>query len=219
MLLGTGTNKTIGLLIADDHPMLRQGLSAALSAEPDIDVLGEAKDGLEAEEKAIRLKPDVIIMDVYMPNRDGLSSLISIKKALPNIKVLLFTVSDREEDLLKAIRFGADGYILKKSDITDVLQTVRKIARGETALPPYIAQKLMKDMMEKKSGFELSAREKEVLDLLGEGLTNAEIAERLTISYATVGSYVYRLLQKLHLKNREEAIVYAIKHQRRTEPY
>lgn len=218
MVSGTPNGKITGVLIADDHPMLRNGMRAALSAEPDIRVLGEARDGQEAEAEAVRLNPDVIIMDIYMPNRDGLKSLISIKRRLPEVKVLLLTVSDREDDLVNAIRFGADGYILKKSDVADVIEAVRKIARGEATMPPYVAQKLLKDMLEKKGSFGLSAREKEVLELLGEGLTNSEIAERLFISYTTVSSYVYRLLQKLHLKNREEAIAYSVK-RLNTEPY
>ncbi len=219
MPLGTTTDRIIEVLIVDDHPMIRNGLRAALSSEPNIKVLGEARDGLEAEDEAVRLNPDVIIMDIYMPNRDGISSLVSIKKKLPNVKILLLTVSDREEDLLTAIRFGADGYILKKSDVTDILEAVRKIACGESTLPPYIAQKLLKNLLEKQGGFGLSAREKEVLELLGEGLTNSEIAERLVLSYTTVATYVYRLLQKLHLKNRDQAIAYSVQHLRRTEPY
>ncbi|MBI4295468.1 MAG: response regulator transcription factor [Chloroflexi bacterium] len=207
------------VLVVDDHPTLRNGVCAALSAEPDIRVLGEAGDGLEAEEQALKLHPDVIIMDIYMPNRDGLQSLISIKKKLPDVKVLLLTVSDREDDLLNAMRFGADGYIMKKSSVQEIIEAVRKIARGETTLPPYIAQKLMKDMLEKKGVFGLSTREREVLDLLGEGLTNSEIAERIVVSGSTVSSYVYRLLRKLHLQNREEAIAYAARHLSHSERY
>ncbi|MBI2860697.1 MAG: response regulator transcription factor [Chloroflexi bacterium] len=218
MVSGT-RDKMIGVVIVDDHAVVRKGLSAALSGEPDIRVLGEAGDGLEAENAAARLRPDVIIMDIYMPGRDGLNSLVSIKKKLPDVKVLLLTVSDREEDLLSAIRFGADGYILKRGEIKDVVEAVRRAARGEATMPPYVTQKLMKDMLDKQGVFGLSDREREVLELLGEGLTNSEIAERLFLSYTTVSSYVYRLLQKLHLKNREEAIAFSVRRLKRTEPY
>ena len=216
---GTTNSKIIGVLVVDDHPMVRRGLCAALSGEPDIRVLGEAGDGFEAEDKAVQLNPDVIVMDVYMPRRDGLMSLLSIKKKLPDVKVLLLTVSDREEDLINALRWGADGYILKKSTVTDIIEAIRKIASGETTLPPNVAQKIMKDLLEKKGDFGLSTREKEVLGLLGEGLTNSEIAERLVLSYPTVATYVYRLIQKLHLQNRQQAIAYSIQHLRHTEPY
>ncbi len=219
MLSEITNNKAIGVLIADDHPMLRNGLRAALSTEPNIRVLGEARDGIEAEDEAVRLNPDVIIMDLYMPRQDGLKSLVNIKKKLPNVKVLLLTVSDREEDLVNAIRFGADGYILKKSDVTDILEAVRKIACGETTLPPYIAQKLLKDLLDKKGDFGLSTREKEVLELLGEGLTNSDIAERLLLSYTSVSNNVCRLIQKLHLKNREEAIIYSVQHLKHNDQY
>ncbi|MBI4268084.1 MAG: response regulator transcription factor [Chloroflexi bacterium] len=219
MVSGTPGDKIIGVLVADDHPMLRNGLRAALSAEPDISVLGEAANGLQAQDMAVRLNPDVIIMDIYMPQRDGLESLLSIKKKLPDVKVLMLTVSEREEDLLKAMRFGADGYILKKSDVADVIEAVRKITRGETTLSPYISRKLVKELLGGQGYFGLSAREKEVLELLGEGLTNSEIAGRLFLSYTTVSSYVYRLVQKLHLKNREEAIAYSVRHVKRAEPY
>ncbi|MBI4285998.1 MAG: response regulator transcription factor [Chloroflexi bacterium] len=209
----------IGVLIADDHPVVRKGLSDALGAEPDIRVLGEARDGVEAASKTAQLKPDLVIMDLYMPKVDGIQALVSIKVKQPDIKVLMLTVSDREDDLLKAIRFGADGYFLKGSDVTDVVAAVRQIARGETVLSPYISQKLMKEMLDKQGVFGLSAREKEVLELLGEGLANTDIAARLVLSEKTVSTYIYRLLQKLHLKNREEAIAYSVRNLHHSEPY
>ena len=154
-------DKIIGVLIADDHPLIRSALRNALSNETDIKVLGEARDGLEATVEAARLNPDVIIMDIYMPKCDGLKALVSIKAKLPDVRVLLLTVSDKEEDLLQALRFGADGYVLKTDEI-DVIEAVRKTARGETNLPPYIAQKLIVDLLEKKGNFSLSKRQQEV---------------------------------------------------------
>jgi DNA-binding NarL/FixJ family response regulator len=217
MVSEVGKDKLIGVLVVDDHPVVREGLCAVLNAEPDMRVLGEAGDGMRAEEEADRLKPDVILMDVYMPNRDGITAMVNIKNTQPAVKVLLLTVSDREDDLLNAIRFGADGYILKKTGVTDVIDAVRKVIQGQTTMSVHVVQKLFKDMLQKQD-FALSDREKEVLKLIGEGLTNAQIAERLVIAYTTATSYVYRLIQKLHLKNRQEAMAYAIRHMRQTEP-
>ncbi|MBI2958215.1 MAG: response regulator transcription factor [Chloroflexi bacterium] len=212
-------SKTIGVLVADDHPVVRQGLRAVLSAEPGIKVLGEASDGFQAADMAARLKPDVVIMDIYMPLCDGLKSMISIKSKLPEVKVLLLTVSDREDDLLQALRFGADGYTLKTGNVAGVVEAVRKIARGEATLPPQLAGELVKDILAKQGSFGLSAREKEILGLLGDGLTNSDIAQRLVLSQKTVSTYIYRLLQKLHLHNRGEAIAYSVRHVKHSEPF
>lgn len=208
----------ITVLVVDDHLVVRKGVCAVLADEPDMRVVGEAADGLEAEAQASQFHPDVILMDVYMPHRDGLESLISIKNKLPEVKILLLTISDKDDDLVKALRFGADGYILKKGDSANLIEAVHRIARGEAVLPTAVAQKLMKDMLAKQGIFGLSAREKEVLELLGDGLSNVEIAGRIGCSKATVSSYLHRLLQKLHLNNRTEAITYTIRHNRPSEP-
>lgn len=210
---------SIGVLVVDDHPVVREGLRAALNAQPDIAVLGDAGDGKTAEKEAVRLNPDVIIMDIYMPERDGLASLASIKKRLPHARFLVLTVSDREDDLVNAMRYGADGYILKRGDVSEVVEAVRKIGRGETTLPPHLARHLLQDLLEKQGTFGLSVREHDVVKLLGEGLTNGEIAERLCLSQKTISTYVHRLLQKLHLRNRGEAIAYSVRHLRHSEPY
>lgn len=202
------------VLVVDDHLVVRKGVCALLADEPDMRVVGDAADGLEAEAQALQLHPDVILMDVYMPHRDGLESLISIKNKLPEVKILLLTVSEKDADLVKALRFGADGYVLKKGDGANVTEAVRRVARGEAVLPTSVAQKLMKEILTKQGIFRLSTREKEVLELLGDGLSNVEIAGRIGCSNATVGSYVHRLLQKLHLNNRTEAINYAIQYNR-----
>ena len=219
MLPRTETTKQINVLIADDHPLVRGGLRTALSGAPDICVVGESSDGQGAEEQAVLLNPDILIMDIYMPNRDGLEAMVRIKKKLPGIKVIFLTVSEHENDLMQAIRFGADGYLLKKCDITEVVGAVRRVASGEAVLSPRIASRVMKELRETSEVPSLSAREQQVMDLLTEGLTNAEIAVRLTISAGTVNTYVYRLLQKLHLKNRAEAIAFTIQHRTRREPY
>ena len=134
MSLGYNTAKPIRVLIVDDHPVVRGGLNAALSSQQDMRVLGEAEDGIEAEEKALALKPDVIMMDINMPRRNGLDSMLSIKQKLQNVKILFLTVSEQEDDLLTAMRFDSDGYLLKKTNIKDVIDFVWVAAHDGHAL-------------------------------------------------------------------------------------
>ena len=202
-------DKAIRVLIADDHAVVRAGLVKILGAEPDITIVGEAEDGLEAIGKALELKPDVILMDIFMPRCSGLEATVAIRQKLNDTRLLILTVSDREEDLLQALRFGAQGYILKSASITELADAVRKVAAGEAMLSPHILTQLVAEFRQKADEPELSAREGEVLQLLGDGLTNTEIANRLFIGESTVRTYLRRLLDKLHLKNRGEAIAYA----------
>jgi DNA-binding NarL/FixJ family response regulator len=202
----------IKVLVADDHPVIRAGLAKILGAESDITIVGEARDGLEAIEKALELKPDVVLMDIFMPRCSGLEATIAIRQKLPDARLLILTISEREEDLLQALRFGAQGYLLKSATITEVTEAVRKTAAGEAMLSPAIAARLVAEFRQKSDEPALSAREIEVLQLLGEGLTNAEIAHRLFICESTVRTHLQRLLSKLHLKNRAEAIAYAARH-------
>ncbi|MDD4859849.1 MAG: response regulator transcription factor [Dehalococcoidales bacterium] len=212
MSFGTGTGKPIGVLVVDDHPVVRGGLCAALSSQADMKVLGEARDGIEAEEKALGLEPDVIMMDINMPRRNGLEAMLSIKQKLHDVKILFLTVSEHDEDLLKAMRFGSDGYLLKKSDIKDVMDGIRRIIAGEAILSPEMTSRLLLEF--KKSGEEpsLSPREKEVLALIGDGLTTSEIADRLIISRGSASTYIHRIIEKLHLKNKAEAMAYSLRH-------
>ena len=204
--------EVIRVLVVDDHAVVRAGLANILRAESDINIVGEARDGLEAINKALELKPDVILMDIFMPRCSGLEAMVTIKERLPDAKVLILTISEREEDLFQALRFGAQGYLLKGATITEVVDAVRWTAAGEAMLSTHIATRLVAEFREKADEPELSAREMEVLHLLGEGLTNTEIGSRLFISESTVRTYLHRLLEKLHLKNRAEAIAYAARH-------
>jgi DNA-binding NarL/FixJ family response regulator len=204
--------EVIRVLVADDHPVIRAGLAKILGAESDITIVGEARDGLEAINKALELKPDVILMDIFMPRCSGLEATVAIREKLPDAKVLILTISEREEDLFQALRFGAQGYLLKSTTITEVADAVRMIAAGEAMLSPSIVTRLVAELREKCDEPALSAREAEVLQLLGEGLTNTEIADRLFISESTARTYLRRLLDKLHLRNRAEAIAYAVRH-------
>ena len=210
---------TIRVLVADDHPLIRNGVKAALSNQPDIQVVGEARDGLEAEELALKVNPELIIMDIYMPNRNGLESMLSIKRKLPDVKVLFLTVSEQEEDLFQAIRFGADGYLVKRSEVGDIAHAVRRIVAGESILSSSVTARVLKELKEEKRKPALSDREQLVLQLVAQGLSNSEIAAQLFVTEGTVSTYVYRLLQKLHLKNRAKAIAYSVRQTARPDPF
>ncbi|HEX76251.1 MAG TPA: response regulator transcription factor, partial [Dehalococcoidia bacterium] len=199
---GVVTAKAIRVLIVDDHAVVRAGLAKILGAESDITIVGEARDGLEAIEKAQELKPDVILMDIFMPRCSGLQATVAIRQKLPDARVLILTISEQEDDLFQALRFGAQGYLLKSATITEVADGVRMIASGEAMLSPHIVSRLVAELREKANEPALSTREVEVLQLLGEGLSNTEIANRLFIGESTVRTYLHRILDKLQLKNR-----------------
>lgn len=200
----------IRVLVADDHAIVREGLISALRLEGDIDVVGQASNGREAIDKAVELEPDVIIMDISMPGCGGLEATSVLAHQLPQAKVLILTISDREEDLFQAVRFGARGYLLKSTSIDDILAAVRQVAEGQAILSPYIAGKLLEEFRREQS-VPLSPRETEVLTLVGKGLTNCQIAERLVVTPGTVKTYLQRILEKLHLGSRSEAMAYALK--------
>lgn len=212
MSLGSDATQPIGILIVDDHPVVRQGLNYAFSSQPDMKVLGEAEDGIEAEEKALSLRPDVIMMDINMPRRDGLESMLSIKQELPDVKILFLTVSEQEDDLLNAMRFDSDGYLLKKTNIKEVIGAIRRVVAGESILSQEMTSKLLHELRKTSEGPPLSPREKEVLSLVGEGLTTSEIAQRLFISQGSASTYIHRLIEKLRLKNKAEAMAYSLRH-------
>jgi DNA-binding NarL/FixJ family response regulator len=208
----------IRVLVADDHSVVRAGLVKILGAEPDIKVVGEAGDGLEAINKAPEVNPDVILMDIFMPRCTGLEATAAIKEKNPDARVLILTVSEQEEDLLQALRFGAQGYLLKSATTTEIVDAVRRTAAGEVMLSPSIAAKLVAEFRQKANEPELSPREMQVLQLVGEGLTNSEIAQRVFVSESTVRTYLHRILDKLHLKNRAAAIAYAARHHLEGKP-
>jgi DNA-binding NarL/FixJ family response regulator len=212
MSIGSATFNPISVLVVDDHPVVREGLNIAVSSQPDMKIIGEAEDGIEAEEKALSLRPDIIMMDINMPCRNGLESMLSIKKKLEGVKFLFLTVSEQEDDLLRAMRFGSDGYLLKKTNIKDVIDAIRRVVRGEAILSREMTSKLCLEL--KKAGEEptLSPREKEVLSLIGDGLTTVEIANKLFISKGSASTYVHRIIEKLHLRNKAEAMAYSLRH-------
>lgn len=202
----------IKVLIADDHAVVREGIAASLNNEPDINIVAKVSNGNEAISKTIELKPDVIIMDISMPVCSGLEATSAISQQSPQTKVLIFTISDKEEDLFQAVKYGARGYLLKSANLEEITKAIRQIHNGEAILSSYVAGKLLDEFRKNRTdGNPLSQREGEVLALVGEGLTNREIAEKLIVSPGTVKTYLQRILEKLHLNNRAEAMAYALK--------
>ncbi|MCL5676405.1 MAG: response regulator transcription factor [Firmicutes bacterium] len=204
-------------MLVDDHELFRRGVKSLLAAEPDIEVVGEAHDGGEALTKAQELMPDLILMDISMPEIDGLEATRRVKQAMPYVKILILTVSDLEQNLFEAIKAGAQGYLLKSVDPEHLLDAVRKAYNGEAAISGGLAAKILtefarRDAQPSHSGREsLGAREMDVLRELSRGASNKEIASVLCISENTVRNHVKNILAKLHLDNRVQAATFAIR--------
>ena len=207
--------KNIRILIVDDHAIVREGQRALIDTEPGMVVVGEAKDGFEAVEMADTLQPDVILMDLHMPRKDGLEAIEEIKAENPEARILVLTSFTEDEKVYAAIKAGAMGYLLKDSSPQEILTAIRKVSQGETSMHPSIANKLMREL-QRSSNLSpteepLTAREVEILTLVAQGLPNQEIAERLVISERTVRTHVTNILGKLHLANRTQAALYALR--------
>jgi DNA-binding NarL/FixJ family response regulator len=204
----------------DDHALFRRGLSGVLKQEEDIEVIGEAADGVEAVERALELVPDVVLMDVRMPKMSGIEATRHIKEAQPDVKVLMLTISDQEEDLFASVKAGASGYLLKEIPIDEVAEAIRSVWAGQSRLSPTVAAKLLTEFAEISRRDEerrrliaprLTDREMEVLRLVARGLPNREIARQLFIAENTVKNHIRSILEKLHLHSRMEAVVYAVR--------
>ncbi|GAA3830329.1 response regulator transcription factor [Sphaerisporangium flaviroseum] len=217
----SGRDEPIRVLIVDDHALIRRSLELALTAEPDIEVVGEASDGQEAVEIADRLLPDVVLMDVRMPRQGGIEATKVIKASVPSARIVMLTVSDEEEDLFEAIKAGATGYLLKDVQIDEVPDAVRGVHEGQSLINPAMAAKLITEFanMSRKEAERppqlpvprLTEREMEVLRLVAKGMNNREIAKQLFISENTVKNHVRNILEKLQLHSRMEAVVYAVR--------
>ena len=206
----------IRVLIADDHTIVRSGVRLLLEAEADIEVVGEALNGREALNLAESLQPDVVLMDITMPEMDGLEATREIKTRFPQINVLVLTMHRSDEYFFEMLKAGASGYILKGAKTSELINAVRVVQQGEVFLYPTMTQKLVNGYLElsewdKESGPSLSLREKEILSLLAEGYSNKEIADLLVISPSTVNSHRSNVMDKLGLNNRRELIQYARK--------
>jgi two-component system, NarL family, response regulator LiaR len=208
-------NHIIRVLIVDDHTIVRKGIKALLAETGDIQVVGEADNGLEAISLSNELNPDVILMDLLMPKMDGIEATRRITAQQPNTRLLVLTSFVGDDKIFPAVKAGALGYLLKDSEPAELIRSIYKVYRGEPLLHPSIARKLMKEIMDhptiELTPETLTAREVEVLHLLSKGLTNDEIAVRLTISEVTVRTHISHLLSKLHLANRVQATLYALR--------
>jgi len=207
--------KKIRVLIVDDHIVVRQGLRTFLELQDDIEVLGEAANGVEGVEMAGRLKPDVVLMDLVMPRLDGISATRQIVALGLGIKVLALTSFAEEDKVVPAVQAGASGYLLKDISPADLADAIRAASCGETRLHPDAARKLMDQVSRHTVEPEpesLTAREREVMDLVAQGMSNKKIAEKLVISEKTVKTHISSLLGKLNLGDRTQMAIYAIKH-------
>jgi len=206
---------TIRVLIADDHAVVRQGLRTLIGTEPGMTVVGEAGDGVEAVEMARAYKPDVILLDMVMPRKDGLEAIREIKRENPNVRILVLTSFSDDDKVFPAIKSGALGYLLKNASPRTLLGAIRDVHRGEPSMSPAIANKLMRELQRKPelppTEEPLTEREVDVLKLVAQGLTNQEIAEALFIGEGTVRTHVSSILSKLHLANRTQAALYALR--------
>jgi two-component system, NarL family, response regulator NreC len=209
-------NRRIRILLTDDHTVLRSGLRALLSAQPDMEVAGEAAEGSEALRLAQAIRPDVVVMDIGMPGVGGIDATARIRRELPATKVLILSMHDDQGYLRQALRAGASGYVLKKAADTELLAAIRAAARGEVFLDPSLAKGLVEDVVlpkaQERESPTLSEREREVLRLLARGHTNQQVADRLCIGVKSVETYKARLMDKLGLKGRAELVRYALKH-------
>ncbi len=205
----------IRLLIADDHGIVRRGTRALLAEVQDIEVVGEASDGEMAVAQAAALQPDVILMDLVMPNLDGIAAIRQILARQPHIRILALTSFTSDDKLFPAIKAGALGYFLKDSPPEHLVEAIRQVHRGEPCLPPAIARRVLQELGHPSSPpiplEPLTEREVEVLKLVAAGLTNQHIADRLAITEVTVRTHVSNVLNKLHLDNRVQATLYALR--------
>ena len=204
----------IKIIIADDHPLIRQGLRVVIEAQPDMELVGEASNGEQAVQQALALKPDIVIMDLQMPVKDGLAATREIAQANPQVQVLVLTSFPDDDNVYAAIKAGAMGFLLKDSSAEYLLDAIRTVSRGESVLHPTIARKLMQEIRQPPrlppTTEPLTPREVEVLGCLTQGMANQQIARQLSISVRTVSAHVRNILDKLHLANRTQAALYAL---------
>jgi NarL family two-component system response regulator LiaR len=202
----------ISVLIADDHPFVRHGLRTYLETLDDLEVVGEASDGAEAVELSGNLLPEVVLMDLVMPELDGVEATRRIKAASPATKVIVLTSFDDDEKVFPAIKAGAAGYLLKDVRPAELAEAVRKASRGEALLAPSVAARLMQEVSgERPPAAGLTERELDVLRLIARGMSNKLIARELVVSEKTVKTHVSNILAKLHLADRTQAALYAVR--------
>ncbi len=205
----------IRVLIADDHPVVRDGLRGLMEIQPDIEVVGEARDGIEAVDQARSLKPDVMLLDMMMPGKDGVQVIIEVKEENPAARILVLTSYAEGEKAFPAIKAGALGYLLKDTSPEELLQAIHNVYRGQISLHPTVARLLVEELGQPSelppTEEPLTEREVDVLQLVAQGMSNQEIAEALVVGERTVSTHVSNILDKLHLANRTQATLYALR--------
>ena len=209
------SDEPIRVLVVDDHAIIRKGVKAVLDLVPDIEFVGEAENGKQAIKKDLELRPDVILMDLMMPEMDGIACIRAIKVQRPEARILVLTNFAGEDMIFPAIKAGAMGYHLKDSSPETLEEAIRQVFRGEPSLHPLIAKKVLEELYtppEDQEAYEsLTKRELEILTLIAKGLENREIARQLVVSEATVRTHVSNILSKLHLASRTQAALYALR--------
>ncbi len=200
-------DKAIRVMLADDHPVVLEGMAAIVAREPDMEVVGLAYDGLQAVDLYRGLRPDVVLLDLRMPQLDGVASIVAIRAEYSEARIIMLTTFDGDEDIYRALRAGAQGYLLKDVMPDDLLTAIRAVHAGSRQISAELAQKLV----DRVSGDQLTDREHEVLRLIVEGLSNAEIAAQLSITEGTVKFHVNHILSKLSVADRTQAVIIALK--------
>jgi NarL family two-component system response regulator LiaR len=208
-------DEKIRVLVVDDQRVVREGIAALIAEETEIEVVGQAGDGIEAVDLADKLRPDVILLDLIMPRMDGIQAIREITRFDWEPRILVLTSFAEDDQVFSAIQAGALGYLIKDTSPAELLEAIRKVDQGESFLPPTIARKLMHEISQPRglppTEAPLTEREAIVLSLIAEGLSNREIGERLVISERTVHGHVGNILKKLHLANRTQAALYALR--------
>lgn len=202
-----GQFNPIRVLVVDDHPVVRQGLIGMLEEAPDILIVGQGRNGHEAIVVFQQQQPDVTLMDLRMPEMEGVQAIVAIRNQFPNAQIIVLTTYDSDEEIYRGLRAGAKGYLLKDSEPEELLTAIRTVNSGQQYIPSNVAAKLVQRM----TGPELSDRELEVLRLVGQGMSNQEISTALTISESTVKTHINRILSKLNVKDRTQAAIIALK--------
>jgi DNA-binding NarL/FixJ family response regulator len=205
---------TIRILVADDHPIVRDGLIAILSTQPDFEIVGKASTGVEAINQADVLKPDLLLLDLEMPEMDGVEALRHLRDAHSPVRAIVFTAFDTDERIVGAVQAGAQGYLLKGAPREEIFNAIRVVHAGGSLLQPVVASKFLRQVIQDHDGHSspdaLTPREQNVLQLLAQGLQNKEIAAELVITERTVKFYVSSILSKLGAGNRTEAVTLAV---------
>jgi DNA-binding NarL/FixJ family response regulator len=203
---------SIRVLVVDDHPLFRQGVLFTLSRQPGLVIVGEGDNGRQAVEMAERLKPDVLVLDITMPDMDGLRATTEVKRVSPQTNILILTASEEGDDLMAAMKAGAQGYVVKGAGAGEIVQAVLAASRGEAYITPKMAGNLLREMAHKPISdplAELTERERQVLELVARGMSNKEVGVELGLAEKTVKHYLTAVLQKLHVRSRVEAALLA----------